>query len=380
MPDEAPARDRGRLDALIERVKAAAESPENRRRAERKPRIFFQLEEPIASVLVDGLSVERYYSDPLYYAERVLDRKLWRWENFPDDDLCIDTIIPASLGFYPEYTYAGMSVCYDARGVPQIQTDHPISRDPDLRHLRPVSFATSGWMPRALRWHEELRRLAAGRLDVPFAAPWWRGCLDLAIQLRGFEGFLGDTAERPQFVHSLLSYLVEQRCRWWEDYGRHFRKEREPSLVGDDWINVPFISPDLFRDFVLPRYLEIERFHGGIAGIHSCGNQEPVQKYLLRIQSLPALEVSAWTDLGRTLSNVPADKELVVSLHPNDVLCASPREMERKLTSILTACRGRKVTIATSGLTPLTPDIDDFVRRVRTWTQIARKVRETSHA
>ena len=77
---------------------------------------------------------------------------------------------------------------------------------------------------------------------------------------------------------------------------------------------------------------------------------------------------------------MPADKELVVSLHPNDVLCASPQEMERKLASILSACRGRKVTIATSGLTPLTPDIDDFVRRVRTWTQIARKVRETSHA
>jgi hypothetical protein len=367
------------LDALIERVQAAAQSEENRSRASRSPKIFFQLEEPIASTLIDGLDVGRFYGDPRYYAERVLARKLWRWENFPLDDLPIDTVLPASLGFYPEYTYVGMSVQYNARGVPDIQTDHPLSREPNLRHVRPVDFQVSGWMPRALRWHEELTGIAAGRMEVPFAATWWRGCLDLAIQLRGFEAFLSDTVERPEFVHSLLSFLVEQRCRWWEGYERHFRKPREPSFVGDDWVNVPFISPSLFGDFVLPRYLEIERFHGGIAGIHSCGNQEPVQKYLLQIQSLRTFEVSAWTDLERTLSNVPPDRELVISLHPNDVLCASAAQMERKLAFILGACGGRTITIATSGLTPLTPDGEDFVRRVRTWTEIARRARETSH-
>ena len=306
-------------------------------------------------------------------------RKLWRWENFPEDDLSIDTVLPASLGFYPEYTYAGMSVQYTERGVPEIQQDHPLSRDPDLGLLSPVDFAGSGWMPRALQWHQDLTGIAAGRLEVPFAATWWRGCLDLAIQLRGFEAFLSDTAERPQFTHSLLGFLVEQRCRWWDAFGRHFHREREPSFVGDDWINVPFISPSLFRDFVLPRYQEIERFHGGIAGIHSCGNQEPVQKYLLQIQTLRTFEVSAWTSLERTLSNIPPDRNLVISLHPNDVLCASERQMGEKLGSILAACRGRKITIATSGLTPLTPDREDFVRRVRTWTEIAHRAREKSH-
>ncbi len=365
-----------RLDALIDRVRTLAESAQSRERASRSPRIFFQLEEPIASTLIDGLSVERFYSDPAYFAERTLLRKLWRWDTFPDDDQQIDTVLPASLGFYPEYTYVGMGVRYDERGVPGIQADHPISRDPSLRHLQAVDFDRSGWMPRALWWHEELSRLAAGRLEVPFAATWWRGCLDLAIQLRGYEAFLSDTVERPGFAHSLLSWLVEQRCRWWEAHDRRFGRKRAPSFVGDDWINVPFISPELFRDFVLPRYLEIERFHAGIAGIHSCGNQAPVQRFLLQIRSLPGLEVSPWTDLGASLANIPADKELVISLHPNDVLCASAAEMEQKLLSIITVCRGRRITIGTSGLTPLTPDIPAFVERVRAWTTIARKVRD----
>jgi len=368
-----------RLDALVDRVRAAAASPENARRAGRSPRITFQLEEPIASTLIDGLSMERFYTEPAYYAERVFQRRLWRWELFPDDDLPMETTLPASLGFYPEFTYAGMSVQYTDRGVPEIQADHPLRHDPDIRRLSPCRFTSTGWMPRALRWHEDLAALAGNRFDVPFAATWWRGCLDLAIQLRGYEQFVSDTVERPAFAHELLSFLTEERCRWWEAFGMHFGRPREPTFVGDDWINVPFISPGLFRVFVLPRYLAIESFHGGIAGVHSCGNQAPVQESLLLIRSLGSFEVSAWTDLAATLAHVPADKELVVSLHPNDVLCASAEEMEARLAAIIDACRGRRFTISTSGLTPLTTDIDDFVRRVRTWTQIARKVRETSH-
>jgi hypothetical protein len=150
--------------------------------------------------------------------------------------------------------------------------------------------------------------------------------------------------------------------------------------VADDWINVPFITPDMFRDFVLPPYLAIERFHGGIVSVHSCGNQAPVQRSLLQIRSLPQLEVSAWTSLDATLVNVPASKTLWISLHPNDVLCASPVEMEAKLRSIIGRCRGRTYGIGTSGLTPLSRDVPSFVETARTWTRIARRVREETAA
>jgi hypothetical protein len=372
MPETA----RARVEALIDRVAAAAASPENARRRGAKLRISFGIEEPIAWTLTHDLDVARYYGDPLYYAEQYLSQRLWRWETFPDDGAPIEAALPASLGFYPEYTYAGLGVRYNERGVPEIQTDHPLAADPDLRRLSAVDFASSGWMPRALAWHAALAGIAAGRLAVPFAATWWRGCLDLAMQFRGYEGFLADTAERPVFAHALLSFLVEQRCRWWEGYERHFGTARSPTAIGDDWINVPFISPEIFREFVLPRYLQIERFHAGVAGIHSCGNQAPVQRYLLEIRSLRAFEVSAWTDLGQSLANIPADRELIISLHPNDVLCAAAEQMRSKLSSIIEACRGRAITIGTSGLTPLSTDIDDFVRRLRTWNAIAKAIVE----
>jgi hypothetical protein len=364
------------IAALIDDVQAAVESERNQARGRDRPTAAFGIEEPIAWTKLYGYDVNHYFADPWFYVEQTLRQKLWRWENFPDDDAAISLDLPAWLGHYPEYTYTGLDVQFDAQGVPILQTDHPMTRDPDLRLLQPVDFMTSGWMPRVLRWYDDLNAICAGRLRVTFNMVWWRGCLDLAVQLRGYDNFVTDTSERPQFVHDLMRFLVEQRCRWWEAYSRHFGLKLEPTNVGDDWINIPFISPRMFAEFVLPRYLEIEAFHGGMNGIHSCGNQAPVQKYMLQIKSLPNFEVSAWTDLQQSLHNIPPDKNLFISLHPNDVLVATPEEMEAKLRWIVATCGDRRYSIGTSGLTPITPDMGEYVGRIRTWTRIARSVLE----
>ena len=47
---------------------------------------------------------------------------------------------------------------------------------------------------------------------------WDRGPLDLAIQLRGYDNFVGDTMDRPEFVHALMRFLIEERIRWWDAY------------------------------------------------------------------------------------------------------------------------------------------------------------------
>jgi len=365
-----------RIGRMIERVSDAVASERNRARGKARPTAFFQVEEPIAWTHpgLFGYDVNRYFTDPVFYFEQALRQKLWRWDNFPDDDLPMTLDIPAWLGHYPEYTFVGMEVAFNRRGVPRIQTDHPLSREADLRLLRPVDFAASGWMPRVRRWYDDLEKISAGRMNVTFNMTWWRGCLDLAIQLRGYENFVQDTVERPGFVHDLLAFLTEQRCRWYEAYYRHYGLKTAPVYIADDWINIPFITPQMFADFVLPRYLDIEKFHGGITGVHSCGNQTPVQKYLLEIKSIPTLEVSPWTDAQETLRNVPADKFLSIALHPNDVLLATPDEMREKLRYITGLFKTRKYGIATSGLTPTSDDIARYVNQIRTWTAVAREV------
>lgn len=366
-----------RIDVLIDLVAEAVESPRNKARGHLKAQYFLQMEDPNAWISIYGYDANELFRDPYFYIEQVLKQKLWRWENFPDDELPLTMEMPAWLSHYPEFTLFGLDVGFDAYGVPVFSHDQgkgPLLRDPDLSQLKPVDFYSSGWMPRCLRWHEEILRIVGGRMQVPYMMEWWRGCLDLAIALRGYENFIADVMLHPQFIHDLLGLITEQRCRWHDAYWKHFALAKRPANLGDDWVNVPFITPDFFADFVLPCYKEMEAFHGGMMHIHSCGNQVPVQKYLLELETLAEFEIGPWSDLEQSLQNIPPDKKLCLSLHPNDILCATEAEMEARLQGISSRCQGRNYIIQTSGLTPIQHDVERLIKQVGIWTKVVKKM------
>lgn len=362
------------IEALIDEVCEAEQSAENQTRANStaKPRLNVAMEDPIAWVSLFSIDPVRYFHDPVYYLENYLRQKLWLFRNIRDDTP-ITTFVPAWLGHYPEYTFFGMTLGVQSHGGPLLQTDHPMTRSPDLSLLQPVDFRTSGWMPRAIRWYEDLLALASDRLSVGFMT-WNRGCLDLAIQLRGYENFLTDTRERPEFVHALMGFLVEQRNAWYTAQAAYLGTEVGPTWVADDWLNVPYISPGIFADFVLPYYKVIEAHHKVIGSIHSCGDQTPLQPYLLQLESLQALEVSPWTSLEQSLVNIPPSKHLAIAVHPNDVMVDSPQQMERKLREKADklADAPHSFSLGTSGLTPLRGE-EDLVLRANVWLELARK-------
>jgi len=362
----------GRITELIEKVKEAANSKKNKDKGKSKPFIAVGIEHPIGWVELFGYDIDLYFNDPYFYIEQTLLQNLWQFENI-EDDTSIVPGINAWLGYYTEYTFFGMNVKYNKKGVPIIQEDHPLTNDPDLSLLKPVDFLSSGWMQRALKWNEEINRILKDRLFVGFII-WNRGCLDLAIQLRGYDNLMTDIVERPEFVHDLLKFITRERIRWWDSYYKYFNKDISPTQIGDDWLNIPFITPQFFDEFVLPCYLDMERYHGGIEYLHSCGNQTPIQKSLLKIKSLDTLEVSPWSDLTQSLHNIPEEKHLQINLHPNDVLYEDKKEIEKKLRFIADSCEGRKYSIATSGLTPNPKDNLGFAERIKIWTDIAKKV------
>jgi len=362
------------LDRLIDEVLAATASERNQDRIHSPvtPRLGIGYENPIAWVRLFGVDPVRYFSDPQYHLEQQLRQMLWAFRHI-EDDTPISPTVGAWLGHYPEYTFFGMTLGVKAHGGPELQTDHPMTRDPDLALLPPVDFRTSGWMPRMLEWYERLLELADGRLSIPFFA-WNRGCLDLAVQLRGYENLLLDTFERPQFVHDLLKVLVRERCRWFDAAAQYLNQPLGPTFVADDWVSVPYISPSMFRDFILPRYLDIEAHHGVLAGFHSCGDQTPLHPYMLQIKTLNVFEVSPWMTVGTALDSLPADKELNIAVHPNDVVVDAPAEMARKHRARAAALQGtgRRFSLRTSGLTPLHGEAD-FIARANTWVRLARE-------
>ena len=369
------------ISALIDQVQEACASDRNKARGQKRPSMVFGFEEPIAWTHIFPYDFRQYCTDPLMYFEYQLKQKLWRFEQFPEDECGIAPDIGAWFTHYPDYTVCGMTLEFTSRGVPILQTDHPLTRDPDLSVLpKTIDFRTSGQMPRFIKWYDDLVEIAAGRVPVHYSMVWGRGVLDIAMQLRGFENLITDAADRPQFVHDLMQWIVDARCKWYDGYYEYFGLEKGPVGFGDDWINVPYISPSFFRDFVLPYYLQIEAHHGGIASIHSCGDQVPVQQYFLQVMSLRQFEVSPWTDLTKTLQNIPPDRHLYRFLHPNDVLFQSPAEIEQQLRFTVDSCRGRSYAIGTSGLTPIADDVTGFVAKVNQWIGIAGRIAEEEMA
>lgn len=363
-----------RIRELTDMLEEAVLSEKNQARGKVWPQVVFVLEEPIATAQIFKFDANRYFSDPAFYIEQTLRAKLWLWDNFPTDETKLTMNLPAWLNYYPEFTFVGLNVAFTHDGVPIVQTDHPLSKDPDLSLLQPVDFQTSGWMPRVLHWLDDLNTVADKRLEVVWEMFWWRGCLDLAIQLRGYQQLVLDMVDRPEFVHDLLKWLVDQRIHWYSEYYRYFNLPVSPVVFADDWNNVPFISPSQYEDFCLPRYLEIEQYHKKLVSFHSCGNQAPLQKRMLGLESLEIFENSAWMPLEKTIENLPPDKHLQIAVHPNSVLFQTEEQMEVELCRIADLCEGRSWNINSSGLTPILDSVRDYIDQINGWIGVAQKV------
>lgn len=74
------------------------------------------------------------------------------------------------------------------------------------------------------------------------------GPFSQAVELRGFERLLMDMIESPDRVHALLEKTTNLLVR-------HARRLSETGVginLYESWATLPLISPDIFRDFVVP--------------------------------------------------------------------------------------------------------------------------------
>jgi len=360
------------LEELIGMLLMEIESPRNQaKRNLPAPRITSYLEN-LGWVQYFQYDMNEFYNNAAFNCEMQIKQKLCQFERF-DDDTMLNSSISASTGMYFEYTLFGMEVKHQSDGVPLIQNDHPLTKTPNLRLLNRHDFYTTGEMPHIFRLWDGLQAISRGRLSVGFPT-WGRGPLDLAIQLRGYEQFIEDTRERPQFVDDLMRYIIEERMRWWDAYCKHFNIQHRGAGIADDWLYVPFISPAIFQDVVFPYYLELEKYHGQIGGVHSCGDKAPFFNLLEELKGFGGHEVNHWTDLEAAIRNSSEDKYLSIALLNTDVLLATKEEMEAELRRIKSVCKGRNYGITASAIEKVHDDFEDDIRQVQMFLDIARRV------
>ena len=331
--------------------------------------------ENIALPDIFGFDMNDYYRDPELALELDLRHTLFWLDNSHDDGVG-GLGVSAGIMYY-DMTLFGLVIDHQRNGVPVFRK-HALEDAPELSQLSPFDFETSGMMPMVLRRYNEFTRISKerynGEISVGFPV-FTRGPLDIAIQLRGYENFIADCAEDPDYVHALFDYIVSERLRF-----NHLAAAYRPPVTGektsfaeDDWVNVPFITPDMFSEFVVPAYRRIQENEGRITGFHTCGQMLALVDRLMAVFSgIKTLEVSYWNDIEKFDEILDRDVAVHHPLIPSFVLFASPEEHEARLAAIRRVRQHRRVSIATAAVVQMHGTLDETLGAMNHFIDLAR--------
>jgi len=365
--------------ALQDRIAAKKVALEERDRRYGKDRITIgSYMENLGWPELFGYDMNRFYSDPEFMLETELRQRIF-WADNCQDDWLPNLHINPTVGMYFDITMFGQNVWHEPSGVPQFAA-HPIQENPDLNLIPPIDFHTSGVMPDLLRQHQAIMALNqqryGGALEVGFPT-FDRGPFDIAIQLRTYEKFIEDTMDRPQFVHAFLDRCVRERAAW-NRQRRRYLGQPEPvepaTYLADDWINIPFLSPDIVREFALPAYREIIRREGRITGFHTCGRLEPVALDLLNVfGNINYLEVSGWNDFEQLDTMIDPKVTFGLNFKNTFVLVDSPDQHRQAFKRIARVRKHRSLSLCAQAIVKLHPTYEENLARVNAFINLARE-------
>lgn len=326
-----------------------------------------------------GYDMNRLLDDADFNMEQSL-RQMIFWADNVDDDSIPGFAIPVTVGMYWDMTLFGQEITHTPDGVPEFFPAHPLQREFDLSFLGEFNFHTSGLMPKLLAKYEEMKEVSSsqygGKLQIPFPQ-FRRGPLDTYIQIRGYENFLEDVVERPEELLEALNVVVETRMKFRRDRAQYLGEPLpESSFVGDDWVNVPFISPSIFREFAVPVYRRLRSNEGPVTGFHTCGNLLEVVEDLLGVfPEIRTLDVSPWNDL--TALDRVVDPEIAFSLNVKntDSLGNCGSRQEEILETIASIAQHRRVpSVCAQAVVKFCPTYEETLTRLNSFIARSKAV------
>jgi MtaA/CmuA family methyltransferase len=214
---------------------------------------------------LDGLSIEEYCVSPTK-AIRAMMNYYERYQ--PDVVLAYNDLAKEAEAF-------GCHVKYSDYVVPSIDR-HVLEDKSNLAALKMPDPLGTARLPGFLEQCEALVKAAPpAAMGAVAVGPW-----TIAMLLRNPEMMLLDTFEDPQFVHDLMR-LTTDFCKVW---GEAIARTRIGLSFSEPTASISLISPDNYRDFILPYHKElVEHFKARKVGLttHICGTLYPIFEDLL---------------------------------------------------------------------------------------------------
>ena len=319
-----------------------------------------------------GLDLRGFYTDPQTYLKGYLAACLNKFHWFQDDTYFLPEV-PIWLGPSFEPNLFGKGVSYTEDKDPWIDQEPVLRAREDLDRLEPPDFRRSGLMPVVHSMYEEIGRLVGGRLKVRFT-DWLRGPFVLAFHLRGAVNILMDMVDDPAFVHKLMRFVTDARKHWCEQRAAFLGEDVGQGDLYNDEVNVPFLSPAFYREYVLPYEIELSQFHGQIGYWHSCGDTGPHAGHSDNPSSQddPPLR---WTDYN-SAATAYSRRAFCRSEYPSmrDLQQATETEMRGKVTCIARRRRdlGIKAMFIRVDSLELLHGVAHDIGMAQRWLQIAR--------
>ena len=364
------------VDVLLEKIDEKNQTLAKRDAEYGKDRVrIYSYPENIALPGLFGFDMNDYLADPALALEIELRAKIFWLDNSQADN---NASLDVSVGtMYYDMTLFGIDIKYQYDGVPLYQP-HELMEKADMSILRPFDFFKTGEMPATHRRYEAIREISrslyGGRLAVHF--PYFgRGPVDIYINLRGYENFVDDVSERPGFARELFGYIVDERYRYNKEAAA-FKNEALPSVgIADDWTYVPFVSPKIFEEFVMPAYLKIQENEGPVRGFHTCGAYEPfVPTILKNFPAFTGLDVSGWNDWELLDAMVDPALGFGLGLINTFVLFGSEDEQRQKMKLAAKIARRRPISICAGAIVKAHGTFDESLDRANRFVTLARDV------
>lgn len=322
-----------------------------------------------------GVDLQSFYSDPVCHLETQLLMTEYHFNHLPDN-MWFNRDLFIWFGVITELSFFGPKIVFFSNREGWIETPYLLEKKETLNSLSVPNFFTSGLMPRIHKFYEVMSSFAQKRGFRVLFPQWVRGPFCIAAHLRGIENIIMDMLEDPGFVHQLMSFIVHSEKEWAKERAKFLGEPIHSTFFFNDEVGLPLITPEMYKEFVLPYELDLAAFYGGITYWHSCGDTTQFISDINTIPGIKMLHVGPFTDIHTAFETKSNSIALDINLHPvRDVLEADRLTMSNTIKNIVQEAQKfhSPTCIRADGLQAIS-SIEDALAKFSLWNDTARSL------
>lgn len=325
------------------------------------------------------INIERMYKEPEYYLECWLKTKIFYSKNI-DDCNYFGNLIPIWLGEGFESTFLGCRLKYSKSAEPSVDREHIIVKDnEDLKKIKLPDFENNDSMAHAVNFYNGINKLVNGSGLKAGFPDWHYGPTAMCNYLRGFEKLSLDFLTDKSMVGGLMKFVTDSRIKWSEARRKIVGSgEPEGVVISNDDVSVPNVSPDIYRELILPYEKKLNRFYGYFSYYHNCGPIDPFLEDINSIEKINMMHSGPFSDFKKVGEAFGRKSAIELHLHPDkDFINCSERDFRTRLYDIKNYYNEIEVKAYCVRLTSYShPNISliENIKKLQKWSSISSQV------